>query len=67
MTRVGAPLFRRADPGSPFEIVFVEVEIEGEPEPLEHDALRWATPADMVALSLAPADRAFADWLRSRQ
>lgn len=66
VTRVGAPLFRRADPSSSFEIVFLEVEIEGEPRALEHDGLRWVTPAEAAGLPLAPADRAFVDWLSSR-
>lgn len=40
--------------------MFLEVEIEGEPEALEHDELRWATPAETSDLHLAPADAAFA-------
>jgi hypothetical protein len=59
------PVFRRADPGSPFEIVFVPVEIKGEPRPLEHDELRWVTLADAAALALAPADLAFVEFLSS--
>ena len=63
---VGDPIFRRTDPGSAFEIVFVPVEIQGEPQPLEHDELRWVPLAEMRDLELAPTDRAFVDWLTSR-
>ena len=62
---VGKPIFQRADPGSAFQIVFVEVEIEGEPQPLEHDELRWVLLTDMRDLELAPTDRAFVDFLSS--
>jgi 8-oxo-dGTP diphosphatase len=59
----GEPTLLRVDPASGFEIAFVDVEIEGEPRELEHDELRWVEPADMLALDLAPADRAFAQTL----
>ena len=62
---VGDPLYRRADTGSSFEIVFVEVEIAGEPRPLEHDELRWVALTGMRDLELAPTDRAFVDFLSS--
>jgi 8-oxo-dGTP pyrophosphatase MutT (NUDIX family) len=60
VTGAGEPVYRRLDPASSFEIVFVEVEIDGEPEALEHEELRWVSPAAMAALALAPADAAFA-------
>jgi 8-oxo-dGTP diphosphatase len=60
---VGEPIFRRRDPASAFEIVFVDVEIRGEPEALEHEQVRWVTVAEMAGLALAPADRAFAERL----
>ena len=68
VTTVGEPIYRRKDPESPFEIVFVEVEVEVEvePRPLEHDDLRWVTLPAAATLPLAPADRAFVDWLSSR-
>jgi mutator protein MutT len=59
---VGAPLFTAHDEGSPFEIVFVPVEIEGEPERREHDALCWGTPAELLRLPLAPSDERFVRW-----
>lgn len=57
---VGEPSYRRRDRGSPFEIVFVPVEIEGEPEALEHQEVRWVAPATMRAMPLAPVDAEFA-------
>lgn len=61
----GEPIFRRRDPGSRFEIVFVEVEIRGEPRALEHDEVRWVDVAGMRALEMPPSDRAFGEWLSS--
>lgn len=58
---VGEPVFRRRDPGSPFEIVFVPVEIEGDPRAVEHQELRWVAADSLRALELAPTDRAFVD------
>jgi mutator protein MutT len=57
----GAALYSRPDPGSPFIIEFVPVEVAGEPQPLEHSELAWVLPADAAALHLAPAD---ADFVR---
>ncbi len=61
VTRVGATVQAVHDPGSPFEIRFVEVEIEGVPRALEHIALRWARIDELSGIPLAPADRRFAD------
>jgi 8-oxo-dGTP diphosphatase len=63
VTTAGAPVFRRRDPASSFEIVFVQVEITGEPECLEHEDLRWVGAAEMGEMELAPADSAFAAQL----
>lgn len=59
---VGAPLFTAHDAGSPFEIVFLPVEIEGDPETREHDALHWGTAETLLQLPLAPSDRRFVEW-----
>lgn len=56
---VGNTLYRAQDPGSPFVIEFVEVDIQGTPEPREHDEIRWATVREIQQLRLAPADHAF--------
>lgn len=65
-----APVYRSRDPGSSFEVVFVPVEIRGEPRAVEHEALRWveldarAEPGQgPEGLELAPADAAFVDAL----
>ena len=63
---VGESLWKRRDPGSIFEIVFVAVEIEGEPSALEHEELRWVDVAELTGLDLAPTDRAFVDVLIRR-
>jgi mutator protein MutT len=47
------------DPGSPFVIEFLPVEIEGEPACLEHTDLAWVTEAEAAALPLAPSDRQY--------
>ena len=58
---VGESIWCRRDPGSQYEIVFVRVEIDGEPSALEHDEVRWVGVAALAALELAPTDQAFAD------
>ncbi|MEX0892812.1 MAG: (deoxy)nucleoside triphosphate pyrophosphohydrolase [Gemmatimonadota bacterium] len=57
----GEPRYRRADPGSSFEIFFVDVEIRGQPEALEHDEVRWVAVGDMGGLDMPPTDRAFVE------
>ena len=59
VSRVEGELFAVHDHGSPFHIVFVPVAIDGEPACLEHSALRWATPEELLTLDLAPSDRRF--------
>ncbi len=55
----GAALATHADPGSPFDVVFLEVEIAGEPRALEHAAVGFFTPAEAATLPLAPSDERF--------
>ncbi len=61
-TGAGATLHRVRDGDSPFVIHFVEIEIRGDPTPLEHDAVGWFTAEELVRLPLAPAD---ADFVRT--
>lgn len=62
------PAARIADPGAPFLIAFLPVEIEGEPRPIEHPEISWIAPADLPGYPLAPADGAFArDHLSRRR
>lgn len=68
---LGALLRAVPDPGSPFVIEFHAVEIRGEPAALEHDALAWVSPDELLLYPLAPSDRAFAEsflegWMKKR-
>ena len=56
---VGQTLFSCQDAGSNFLIEFVEVQVTGIPQSLEHDEIRWVTTQEMRGLKLAPSDRAF--------
>jgi len=56
---VGRELLAIQDPGSPFLIAFLEVDIDGEPECREHEDLGWFTADELAALPLAPSDRRF--------
>lgn len=65
VTAVGARLLSVSDVGSPFVIDFVEVLATGSPTPLEHDAVGWFLPGEILDLPLAPADARFAERLAS--
>lgn len=56
---VGRTLFAAADPGSPYRIRFVEVRVRGDAVPIEHTALRWATPSELADMPMAPTDGRF--------
>lgn len=56
---VGPTLSEVRDPGTDFLIVFKDVRIIGEPRALEHDALHWAAPLELVGFRLAPSDEVF--------
>lgn len=58
---VGTAEVAFADPGSPFVVAFVPVTLDGEPVAHEHDALAWATLAELAAMPLAPSDRRFVE------
>ena len=62
---VGEVEFSIADPGSHFVIEFHPVEIKGEPKCLEHSALAWLTPHELLDLPLAPSDRRYVEHLQS--
>ncbi|MDF1503194.1 NUDIX domain-containing protein [Roseisolibacter sp. H3M3-2] len=63
VTHVGEEIASFQDPDSPYLIAFVPVAIAGEPTCHEHTALRWGTPTELAALSLAPSDRRFVETL----
>jgi len=56
---VGQVLYTALDPGSPFEIRFVEAVVYGEPLAREHTAVRWASATDLTEMRLAPSDARF--------
>jgi hypothetical protein len=66
LTAAASSCFSMSDPGSPYEIVFVPVSIDGEPSCQEHIALHWGTPEDLVRLPLAPTDKSFVKYLLKR-
>jgi 8-oxo-dGTP diphosphatase len=53
------------DTASGFTINFVDVQAEGEPQLLEHNAIQWLSPSEMLNIPLAPSDRLFAEYLGS--
>lgn len=63
---VRSPLFSIADPGSEFLIEFVPATIDGDPTCLEHSDMQWMSLDQLPSLELAPSDRQFVDFLRSR-
>jgi 8-oxo-dGTP diphosphatase len=62
VTGCGPLLFSHQEVESPFYIEFVPVEIDGEPQALEHLEIRWVSVEEMKHMALAPSDRAFAEW-----
>lgn len=56
---LGATVFERQDPGSPYLIRFIEVAIEGNPVALEHSEVGWFTLDELRGMPLAPSDAAF--------
>lgn len=61
VTGIGSPLLVVRDPGSPFEIAFVEVHISGTPICREHTELSWRSPSELSDLPLAPSDLMFVE------
>jgi len=63
VSAVGDALFSASDPGSPFVIAFLPVDIRGEPGCLEHAALAWVSRHEMTVYELAPSDARFVTFL----
>jgi len=59
VVEVGAVLFSTRDPGSPFVLEFLPVEIRGGPQALEHEEILWVPADDVPTLPLAPGDARF--------
>ena len=55
----GRTLFVATDPGSAFQIEFIETEAIGSPKPTEHSEISWCSCDDLSRLLLAPADARF--------
>ena len=64
LQRLGPELGARRDGSSPFEIVFVRVDIAGDPQALEHEALAWVAPSQFGEYRLAESDQWCASQLR---
>ncbi len=64
---VGAVLFSRRDPDSPYLIEFVEVTITGTPRRLEHAAIAWVTADELKRLDLSPTDLMFVQLYLDRK
>lgn len=56
---VGTVEYSRRDPGSHFVIEFLPVNIQGEPQCIEHAAFAWIAEHDLPSLNLAPSDREY--------
>jgi mutator protein MutT len=63
VTSLGALLQSVTDPGSRFQIDFVEVHARGEAEAREHTEVAWLSREELSSVSLAPADARFVAWL----
>ena len=55
LTGIGRVLFTAEDPGSVFSIAFVEVEIAGTPQAIEHSEIRWCEQSELTEVPLALA------------
>jgi mutator protein MutT len=64
VSSVGPRLLAIEDEDSPFVIEFYRVRVSGEPTALEHVEIGWFTASELLTMPLAPADAAFASWLR---
>lgn len=67
LIRASPATFEIADPGSPYVIAFVPVEIDGEPSCIEHQRIVWDSPGELLKLPLAPSDEAFVRFLVTHQ
>lgn len=63
LVSLGETVCSHQDPDSQFLVHFMEATVEGSPTALEHEEMRWVTAEELESLSLAPADREFADRL----
>ncbi|MFC2054752.1 (deoxy)nucleoside triphosphate pyrophosphohydrolase [Chloroflexota bacterium] len=64
---IGDLLYSHQDPGSSFVINFWEIEIQGEPNPNEHNAIKWVAKGDLLNYDLAVNDRKFCQRLTNQK
>lgn len=60
---IGDAILTVRDPGSPYVVLFVPVDAEGEPQLVEHSELRWLLLKELHSLELAPTDRKFVEFM----
>ena len=65
VSATGQALFSASDPDSSFVIVFLLVEIPGEPHCIEHAAIASASRDELEAHVLAPCDARLANFLKT--
>ena len=63
---VGQVEFSISDPGSPFVIEFLDTQIDGEPQCIEHASHAWAPLHELPRYELAPSDRRYVEFLLSQ-
>jgi 8-oxo-dGTP diphosphatase len=56
---VGATQFVATDPGTPYQVEFIEAVTAGVPTPLEHSEVAWCALRGLSGLPLAPTDARF--------
>jgi 8-oxo-dGTP diphosphatase len=55
--------FSVLDKASGYLINFVDIKTRGEPRLIEHTAMAWLPPAELLQLNLAPSDRQFVEHI----
>ncbi len=60
---IGELFFSHDDPGSSYVINFIEVDIQGPPNPIEHNAIDWVAKDQLLDYDLAINDRKFSEFL----
>ena len=64
---VGEAMFTAADQNSEFVIAFLPTTFSGEPLPIEHSAILWATIEELQKMKLAPTDKLFVQFLKTSE
>lgn len=67
VTSLGRIEFSFTDETTNFVIHFAEVHAQGNPKPLEHTTIRWASVQELFKLSMAPSDTKFVHQIMEQQ